>query len=99
MDPQPRPALTAAPPAGPASNSGETPVACLSPRAPVESGVLQRTMLLILALTVASTCLLSSAPEGSEAGARPWGRNSVLRVLTTLTNLDYQFPTRHGSEI
>jgi O-antigen ligase len=65
-----------------------------------QKGVLQRAMLLILALTLATTCLLTSAPAGiTEAGSKPWNRNSILRIITELTNLDYQFPTARGTEI
>lgn len=57
-------------------------------------------MLLILTLTLATTCLLTSAPAGiTEAGSQPWSRNSILRIITELTNLDYQYPTARGTEV
>src|SRR5262245_52103470 len=68
-------------------------------RAETQTSSVERVMLLILVLTVAATCLLTSGGQGAEEGHVAWGRNSILHVITDLTNLTYQFPTARGTEV
>jgi len=58
-----------------------------------------RVMVVLVAATVAGCCLLLSAGEGVEEGHQAWARGSLLRVLTRLMALDFQYPTRQGVEI
>ncbi len=81
------------------TSSAPAPALASSPPADEPTSGVEQVMLLILALTLASTCLLTSAGEGAEEGHVPWGRNSILRVITDLTNLTHQFPTARGTEV
>jgi O-antigen ligase len=59
----------------------------------------RRAMVVLVILAVAGTCFLISAPEGVEAGHRPWGPRSVLHPITEMMTLFRQFPTRRGVEV
>ncbi len=58
-----------------------------------------RVMLIIVAGTLAGTCLLISASEGTEPGQVPWRPGSILRIVTALMNLNHQYPTPRGVEV
>ncbi len=61
---------------------------------------LDRLLIVILVLALASTCLLVSAAEGgTKLGYRPWREGSVLHALVTLLAMNYQYPTRSGTEV
>lgn len=56
-------------------------------------------MVAVIALTLASTCWLLSAAKGVEEGHQAWRAGSVLRSLTTLMAMEFQYPTRRGVEV
>ncbi len=56
-------------------------------------------MVVLATATVAGCCLLISAGQGVEEGHRAWARGSLLRALTGLMTLNFQYPTRQGVEI
>jgi len=56
-------------------------------------------MLGVLTVTIAACCWLISAGQGMEEGHQPWRTGSVLRVLTNLMALDFEYPTSRGTEI
>ena len=59
----------------------------------------ERVMIVVLAITLATTCWLISAGRGTEEGHRAWRAGSALRIVTNLMALDFEYPTRRGSEI
>ena len=59
----------------------------------------ERVMIVVLAITLAATCWLISAGRGTEEGHRAWRAGSALRIVTNLMALDFEYPTRRGSEI
>ncbi|NLE59031.1 MAG: hypothetical protein GX616_11765 [Planctomycetes bacterium] len=74
--------------------------------APVSDGsgrprasVFDRITIAIVAVCLATTCLLISATHGSKTGYQEWGPGSVLRNIVELLNFNYAFPTTNGSEI
>lgn len=56
-------------------------------------------MLVILGLALGGCFLLVSAPRGTEAGHVAWRSGSVLRVITELMALSFEYPTRTGTEV
>jgi len=56
-------------------------------------------MLVALGITIAACCWLISAGPGVEDGSQPWQPGSMLRVLTTLMALDFEYPTPRGTEV
>lgn len=56
-------------------------------------------MLVLIALSLTGCCLLISSGQGGEAGHRAWRQNSVLRVITELMTLNYQYPTPRGTAV
>lgn len=56
-------------------------------------------LVLIVAVTLAATCWLVSAAQGTEAGHRPWGPRSVLRIVAETMAMQFQYPTRRGVEV
>ncbi|MDM8008095.1 MAG: O-antigen ligase family protein [Phycisphaerae bacterium] len=63
------------------------------------ASVFDRIMIAIVAVSLASTCLLISATHGSKTGYQEWGPGSVLRNIVELLNFNYAFPTSSGSEV
>jgi len=59
----------------------------------------EHVLLGVLTVTLAACCWLISAGPGVEEGHQPWRTGSVLRVLTNLMALDFQYPTSRGTEI
>ncbi len=64
-----------------------------------ETSVFDRIMIAIVAVSLATTCLLISATHGSKTGYQEWGPGSVLRSIVELLNFNYAFPTTSGSEV
>lgn len=60
---------------------------------------LDRIMIVIVTLTVATTCFLISSSEGTEVGHQPWSQGSILQLLAELMAMNYQYPTARGVEI
>ncbi|HPD28815.1 MAG TPA: O-antigen ligase family protein [Phycisphaerae bacterium] len=58
-----------------------------------------RIMIAIVAVSLASVCLLISATHGSKTGYQEWAPGSVLRNIVDLLNFNYAFPTSSGSEV
>ncbi|MGQ9649484.1 MAG: O-antigen ligase family protein [Phycisphaerae bacterium] len=58
-----------------------------------------RIMIAIVAVSLASVCLLISATHGSKTGYQEWAPGSVLRNIVNLLNFNYAFPTHSGSEV
>jgi len=69
------------------------------PPRPVSGTRYEQAMLVVLALTLAGSCWLLSASPGTEEGHIPWRSQSILRVITTLMALSFEYPTRRGTEI
>ncbi len=77
------------------------------PMSPAEPGESQaegrslhdRIMVWIVILVIAGCCWLISGQQGAEAGHVPWRAGSVLRTVTTLMALNFEYPTRSGAEV
>lgn len=72
----------------------------LEPRRP-QLAPSERVIVTLLILGLAASCWVTSAPGGvpDEAGARPWRAGSVLRSVTQLMSLNFEYPTQRGYEI
>lgn len=63
--------------------------------------VLDRVIVVIVGLTLATTCLFISAGRSYETktGYQDWRVDSVLRSVTELLNFNYLYPTISGAEV
>jgi len=59
----------------------------------------ERILLVTVALTLAGVCWLISSSQGAEAGHIPWRSGSLLRAVTTLMALNFEYPTPRGVEV
>ena len=59
----------------------------------------ERLMVVVFVATLAATCWLISSGPGVEAGHIPWRPGSILRAITGLMALDFQYPTLRGVEV
>lgn len=53
-------------------------------------------MLILLALTLAGSCLLTSGPQATLEGAKDWHEESPLRAIVHVLNLNYSQTTAQG---
>lgn len=61
--------------------------------------VLDRVMIAIVAVSLAGSCLLISAAQGTKQGYESWRPNSLLKIVTDLLNFNFQYPTLRGVEV
>lgn len=84
-----------------------SPLTAPEPTSPADLGEPQaegrslhdRIMVWIVILTIAGCCWLISGQQRAEAGHKPWRPGSVLRTVTTLMALNFEYPTRSGAEV